>query len=78
VHFLLDSLKVAFVLTTPKPVLVDDNKTIGDTWASMKWEWEQDESISNVIVDSLFDIYQSKLTAKDVSNALKAKYLLEA
>jgi len=74
-HFLLANLKVAFVLTAPKPV-ADDNETIGDTWASMKWEWEQDESISNVIVDSLFDIYQSKLTAKDVSNALKAKCLL--
>jgi hypothetical protein len=29
------------------------------------------------MVDSLFDIYQSKSTAKDVWDALKAKYLLE-
>jgi hypothetical protein len=59
---------VAYVLTTPKPV-AHENETIAATRAMMKWE--QDDyickgHICNAMADSLFDIYQSKSTAKDV------------
>jgi hypothetical protein len=78
-HLLLAGIRVAYVLTTPKPVACE-NETIAETWARMKWE--QDDYICkghiyNAMVDSLFDIYQSKSTAKDVWDALEAKYLLE-
>ncbi|XP_062161935.1 uncharacterized protein LOC133868960 [Alnus glutinosa] len=78
-HFLLAGLRVAYVLTTPKPV-AHENETIADTRTRMKWE--QDDyickgHICNAMVDSLFDIYHSKTTAKDVWDALEAKYLLE-
>jgi hypothetical protein len=78
-HFLIAGIKVAYVLTTPKPV-AHENETIAETRARMKWE--QDDyickgHICNAMVDSLFDIYQSKSTAKDVWDAFEAKYLLE-
>jgi hypothetical protein len=78
-HFLLAGIRVAYVLTTPKPV-ARENETIAETRTRMKWE--QDDyickgHICNAMVDSLFDIYQSKSTAKDVWDALEAKYLLE-
>jgi hypothetical protein len=78
-HFLLAGITVAYTLTTSKPI-TRENETIAETRARMKWE--QDDyickgHICNAMVDSLFDIYQSKSTAKDVWDALKAKYLLE-
>jgi hypothetical protein len=78
-HFLLAGITVAYMLTTSKPVTCE-NETIAETRARMKWE--QDDyickgHICNAMVDSLFDIYQSKSMAKDVWDALKAKYLLE-
>jgi hypothetical protein len=53
---------------------------IANTRARMKWE--QDDyiykgHICNAMVDSLFDIYQRKSKAKDVWDALEAKYLLK-
>jgi hypothetical protein len=67
-HFLLAGIRVAYLLTTPKPV-ARENETIAKTRARMKWE--QDDyiykgHICNAMVDYLFDIYQSKSTAKDV------------
>ena len=78
-HFLLASLRVAYVLTIPKPI-AHENETIVEIRARMKWE--QDDyickgHICNAMVDSLFNIYQSKSMAKDVWDALEAKYLLE-
>jgi hypothetical protein len=67
-HFLLAGIRVAYVLTTLKPV-ARENETIAETRTRMKWK--QDDyickgHICNAMVDSLFDIYQSKSTAKDV------------
>jgi hypothetical protein len=67
------------VLITPKHV-ARENETIAETWARMKWEQDvyiYKGHICNAMVDSLFDIYQSKSTAKDVWDILEAKYLLK-
>jgi hypothetical protein len=78
-HFPLAEIRVAYVLTTLK-LVTHEKETIAETWARKKWE--QDDyiykgHICNAMVDYLFDIYQSKSTAKDVWDALKVKYLLE-
>jgi hypothetical protein len=78
-HFLLAGLRVAYVLTTLK-LVAHENETIAETQARMKWEQDDyicEGCICNDVVDSLFDIYQSKSTAKDVWDVLEAKYLLE-
>jgi hypothetical protein len=78
-HIILPVLRVAYVLTTPKPI-AHENETIADTRARMKWEQEDyicKGHICNAMVDSLFDIYQSKSKAKDILDTLEAKYLLE-
>ena len=79
IHFLLSSLKVVYVLTTPKPA-VNKNETMVD--ARTKLKWEQDDYICkghilNAMSDSLFDVYQNKGTAKELWDALEAKYLTE-
>ena len=78
-HFLLSSLKVVYVLTTPKPA-VNENETMADARTRLKWE--QDDYICkghilNAMSDSLFDVYQNKGTAKELWDALEAKYLTE-
>jgi hypothetical protein len=73
-HFLLPGIRVAYVLTTPKPI-ARENEMIAEARARMKWEHDDYISkghICNAMVNSLFDIYQSKSIAKDVWDALKA------
>ena len=67
-HFLLSSLKVVYVLTTPKPA-VNENETMADARTRLKWE--QDDYICkghilNAMSDSLFDVYQNKGTTKEL------------
>jgi hypothetical protein len=77
-HLLLARIRVAYILTTLKPI-AHENETIFETRTRMKWEQYDyicKGHICNAMVDSLFDIYQSKSTAKYVWEALEAKYLL--
>ena len=67
-HFLLSSLKVVYVLTTPKPIETED-----DTLAAQRerLKWEQDDyvckgHICNSMSDALFDIYHEMATAKEI------------
>ena len=76
-HFLLSSLKVVYVLTTPKPVETED-----DTLAAQRerLKWEQDDyvcngHICNSMSDALFDIYHEMATAKEIWDALEGKYI---
>ena len=76
-QFLLTNLKVVYVLTTPKPEEIDD-ETIAAQRERIKWE--QDDyvckgHICNSMSDALFDIYHEMTTAKEIWDALEAKYL---
>ncbi|GJV30569.1 putative reverse transcriptase domain-containing protein [Tanacetum coccineum] len=78
-HFLLTTLKVVYVLTTPMPELMED-VTVE---AIRRWEkWENDDYICrghilNGMTDSLFDVYLNVESAKELWNSLKSKYMAE-
>ncbi|GJX57625.1 hypothetical protein Tco_0287522 [Tanacetum coccineum] len=78
-HFLLTTLKVVYVFTTPMPELIED-----DTVEAIrrKAKWENDGYICkghilNGMSNSLFDVYQNVESAKELWNSLKSKYMVE-
>ncbi|GKD48949.1 zinc finger, CCHC-type containing protein [Tanacetum coccineum] len=78
-HFLLTTLKVVYVLTTPMPELLED-----DTVEAIrrKAKWENDDYICrghilNGMSDPLFDIYQNMESAKELWDSLESKYMAE-
>lgn len=78
-HFLLTSLNVVYVLTTPKPQ-ERENETLAET--RVRHKWEQDDyvckgHICNAMSDTLFDQYHNKPTSKEISDSLEAKYMME-
>ncbi|KAK9750998.1 hypothetical protein RND81_02G234600 [Saponaria officinalis] len=69
-YFLLTTLKVVYVLSTPMPELVDDSSI---EELRKKNKWENDDYIY-----SLFDIYRNVESAKELWNALlESKYMDE-
>ncbi|CAM8923830.1 unnamed protein product [Rhodiola kirilowii] len=77
-HFLLTSLKVVHVLSTPMPA-ADDNGPI-DVRKRSKWENEDyicRGPILNGMADNLFDVYQNVESAKELWDALETKYMRE-
>ena len=78
-HFLLTTLKVVYVLTTPSPEEQDD-ETLEQTRDRIKWENDDyicRGHILNALSDALFDVYQNSETAKELWDALHAKYLTD-
>ncbi|CAM8910722.1 unnamed protein product [Rhodiola kirilowii] len=78
-HFLLTSLKVVHVLSTPVPV-ADDNGLIDAIRKRSKLENDDyicRGHILNGIADNLFDVYQNVESAKELWDALEAKYMRE-
>jgi hypothetical protein len=78
-HFLLTTLKVVYVLSTPMPEVVED-ETIEVSRRRNKWE--NDDYICrghvvNGMSDSLFDIYQNVESAKELWDSLESKYMAE-
>ncbi|GJV62248.1 zinc finger, CCHC-type containing protein [Tanacetum coccineum] len=78
-HFLLTTLKVVYVLTTPIPELMEDDivKAI-----RRKAKWENDDyicrgDILNGMFDSLFDVYHNVESAKELWDSLESKYMTE-
>ncbi|GJW59596.1 zinc finger, CCHC-type containing protein [Tanacetum coccineum] len=76
-HFILTTLKVVYVLSTPNPVW-SNNETLEMTWKRMKWE--NDDYICyghilNGMSDSLFDIYQNAESAKALWESLESEYM---
>ncbi|CAM8996966.1 unnamed protein product [Rhodiola kirilowii] len=76
-HFLLTSLKVVHVLSTPIPVVSDNAPT---EVIRKRSKWENDDYICcghilNGMSDSLFDVYQNVEFAKELWDALEAKYM---
>jgi len=78
-HFLLTTLKVVYVLTTPYPQ-EKENETIAEERERNKWEMDDyicRGHILNALSDALFDVYQNVETAKELWTTLEAKYLAE-
>ncbi|CAM8880357.1 unnamed protein product [Rhodiola kirilowii] len=78
-HFLLTNLKVGYVLSTPIPEIGDDAPIEAIRKRS---KWENDDYICrghilNGMFDPLFDLYQTVESAKELWDALEAKYMLE-
>nr|GFA78642.1 zinc finger, CCHC-type [Tanacetum cinerariifolium] len=71
-HFLLITLKVVYVLSTPSPVW-SENETLETTRKRMKWKNDNyicRGHILNGMSDSLFDIYQNAESAKALWESL--------
>ncbi|CAM8951386.1 unnamed protein product [Rhodiola kirilowii] len=78
-HFMLTSLKVVHVLSTPMPD-ADDSGPIDAIRKRSKWENDDyicRGHILNGMADNLFDVYQNVESAKELWDALEAKYMRE-
>ena len=78
-HFLLTTLKVVYVLSTPMPEEIE-NETIEQT--RQRCKWENDDYICrghilNGMSDSLFDVYQNVESAKELWDSLESMYMAE-
>nr|GEV50287.1 zinc finger, CCHC-type [Tanacetum cinerariifolium] len=76
-HFLLTTLKVVYVLTTPMPELLED--AIVEA-IRIRAKWENDDYICighilNGMSDSLFDVYTNIELAKELWDSLESKYM---
>ncbi|GJR18728.1 hypothetical protein Tco_0967255 [Tanacetum coccineum] len=79
-HFLLSSMSVVYVLTTP--ILEDggDDATLEQLKKRVKWDNDDylyRGLIPNRMSDSLFDIYQNVESSKELWDSLEAKYMAE-
>nr|GEX85602.1 zinc finger, CCHC-type [Tanacetum cinerariifolium] len=78
-HFLLTTLKVVYVLTTPIPELLKDATVEA---IRIRAKWENDDYIRrghifNGMSDSLFDVYTNVESAKELWDSLESKYIVE-
>nr|GEV45677.1 zinc finger, CCHC-type [Tanacetum cinerariifolium] len=78
-HFLLTTLKVVYVLTTPIPKLLEDATVEA---IRIKAKWENDDCICrghilNGMSDSLFDVYTNVKSDKELWDSLESKYTAE-
>ncbi|GJZ85570.1 zinc finger, CCHC-type containing protein [Tanacetum coccineum] len=76
-HFLLTTLKVVYVLTTPMPELLEDDIVEA---IRQRAKWENDDYICrghilNGMSDPLFDIYHNVESAKELWDSLESKYM---
>ncbi|GAU45869.1 hypothetical protein TSUD_187020 [Trifolium subterraneum] len=78
-HFMLTTLKVVYVLSTPIPELEED-ETVENLRRRSKWENDDyicRGHILNGMSDPLFDIYQNVESAKELWDCLEAKYMAD-
>ncbi|GJZ28709.1 hypothetical protein Tco_0573356 [Tanacetum coccineum] len=79
-HFLLSSMSVVYVLTTPIPEDGGDDATLEQIMKRAKWDNDDYvciDLILNGMSDSLFDIYQNVKSSKELWDSLEAKYMAE-
>ncbi|GJY83666.1 hypothetical protein Tco_0497042 [Tanacetum coccineum] len=79
-HFLLSSMSVVHVLTTPMPKDGGENPIVKQVRKKAKWDNDNYVCrglILNGMSDSLFDIYQNVETSKELWDTLEAKYMVE-
>ncbi|XP_052621352.1 uncharacterized protein LOC128127072 [Lactuca sativa] len=80
--FLLTTLKVVYVLSTPMSVLPESVEDEPLEATRRRSKWENDDYICyghilNCMSDSLFDIYQNFKSAKELCDFLESKYMAE-
>nr|GEZ06779.1 zinc finger, CCHC-type [Tanacetum cinerariifolium] len=78
-HFLLTTLKVVYVLTTPMPELLEDATMEA---IRIRATWENDDYICkghilNGMSDSLFDVYTNVESTKELWDSLESMYVAE-
>ncbi|GKC62889.1 hypothetical protein Tco_1095487 [Tanacetum coccineum] len=79
-HFLVSSMSVVYVLTTPIPDDGGDDPTVEQVRKRAKWDNDDYVCrglILNGMSDSLFDIYQNVESSKELCDSLEAKYMAE-
>ncbi|GJU56589.1 hypothetical protein Tco_1230303 [Tanacetum coccineum] len=79
-HFLLSSMSVLYVLTTPIPDNGGDNPTVEQV--RKRANWANDDYVCRGLIlngmsDPLFDIYQNVESSKELWDSLEAKYMAE-
>ncbi|GJU52990.1 zinc finger, CCHC-type containing protein [Tanacetum coccineum] len=77
-HFLLSSMSVVCVLTTPIPEDGGDDATVEQIRKKAKWDnddYVYRGLILNGMSNSLFDIYQNVESSKELWDSLEAKYM---
>ncbi|XP_056688059.1 uncharacterized protein [Spinacia oleracea] len=82
IHFLLTTLNVVYVLTTPMPDPPADGEeeTLENTRRRTKWDNDDyicREHILNALANPLFDLYQYEESAKKFWDKLDSKYMAE-
>nr|GEV69655.1 zinc finger, CCHC-type [Tanacetum cinerariifolium] len=79
-HFMLSSMSVVYVLTTPMPEDGGENPTVEQVRKRAKWDNDDYVCrglILNGMSNSLFDIYQNVETTKELWDTLEAKHMAE-
>ncbi|GKC34145.1 hypothetical protein Tco_1046529 [Tanacetum coccineum] len=79
-HFMLSSMSVVYVLTTPMPDDGGENTTVEQVRKRAKWDNDDYVCrglILNGMSDSLFDVYQNVKTSKELWDTLEAKYMAD-
>ncbi|XP_073225656.1 uncharacterized protein [Cicer arietinum] len=77
--FLLTTLKVVYVLNTTRP-LEKEVETLAETRERQKWDNDDYICMGHILngmSDSLFDIYQSSISAKELWEKLESRYMQE-
>ncbi|KAI8560821.1 hypothetical protein RHMOL_Rhmol04G0285900 [Rhododendron molle] len=76
IHFLLTTLKVVYVLTTPSPVIPEEPDDETMEQARERGKWENDDYICRGhILKALSETSMNSMTAKEIWDALNDKYL---
>ncbi|XP_021719995.1 uncharacterized protein LOC110687676 [Chenopodium quinoa] len=78
-YFLLTSLKVAYVISTPRPI-EHENESMEDVREKSKWDNDDficRGHILNGMEDDLFYVYQHVESAKELWESLESKYMAE-
>ncbi|GJZ33591.1 hypothetical protein Tco_0579027 [Tanacetum coccineum] len=78
-HFLLSSMSVVYVLTTPIP---DDGDDATMDQLRKRAKWDNDDYVCRGLIlngmsDSLFDINHNVESSKELWDSLEAKYMAE-
>ncbi|GKE71042.1 hypothetical protein Tco_1529114 [Tanacetum coccineum] len=78
-HFLLSSMSVVYVLTTPVP---EDGENITMEQIRKRNKWENNDYVCRGLIlngmsDPLFDIYHNVESSKELWDSLEAKYMAE-
>ncbi|XP_023746040.1 uncharacterized protein LOC111894190 [Lactuca sativa] len=81
-HFMLTTLKAAYMLTTPRPAEAEEGvvKTIEEIRRRQKWDKDDyicKGHILNGMSDALFDIHSEALCANELWDTLELKYIIE-